>query len=89
MTKDILNKVLRILNANMKNIEITSEQKEDDLSTIGLDSITFIHIIVALEEEFYIEIPDEYLMLTKMNTISKMTEVVSAVVDRQKIAIDE
>ena len=54
-----------------------------------MDSITFIRVVVALEEAFDIEIPDEKLLLTEMNTISKMTEVISAVFDHQNNAIGE
>ena len=89
MREDILDKVLKVLNANLENTEITFEQTEDDLSALGMDSITFIRIIVALEEAFDIEIPDEKLLLTEMNTISKMTEVISAVLDNQNNSIGE
>ena len=54
-----------------------------------MDSIAFIHIVVALEEEFDIEIPDEYLLLTEMNTISKIAEVISATLDNQNKEIGE
>lgn len=89
MREDILDKVLKVLNANMENTEITFEQTEDDLSALGMDSIVFIRVVVALEEAFDIEIPDEYLLLTKMKTISKMTDVISAVLDNQNNSIDE
>ena len=84
MREDILDKVLKVLNANLENTEITFEQTEDDLSTLGMDSITFIRIIVALEEAFDIEIPDEKLLLSEMNTISKMMAVISDALDEKK-----
>ena len=87
--EDILDKVLKVLNANLENTEITSEQIDEDLSALGMDSITFIRVIVVLEEAFDIEIPDEYLLLTEMNTISKMTNVISAVLDNQNNSIGE
>ncbi len=89
MRKDILDKVLKVLNTNLENTKITFEQTEDDLSALGMDSIAFIRIIVALEEAFDIEIPDEKLLLNEMNTISKMTDVISAVLDHQNNAIGE
>jgi acyl carrier protein len=89
MREDIINKVLQIINANIENTEITFGQTEDDLSALGMDSITFIRVIVALEEAFDIEIPDEYLLLTEMNNLSKMTDVISAVLDHQNSAIGE
>ena len=87
MREDILDKVLKVLNANLENTEITSEQIDEDLSALGMDSITFIRVV--LEEAFDIEIPDEYLLLTEMNTISKMTNVISAVLDNQNNSIGE
>lgn len=89
MREDILDKVLKVLNENIENTELSSKQIEEDLSTLGMDSITFIRVVVALEEAFDIEIPDEKLLLTEMNTISKMTEVISAVLDHQNNAIGE
>ena len=89
MRKDIVDKVLIVLNANLESKEITFEQIEDDLSDLGMDSITFIRIIVALEEAFDIEIPDEKLLLTEMNTISKVVKVISAVLEHQNNAIGE
>ena len=89
MREDIINKVLQIINANIENTEITFGQTEDDLSALGMDSITFIRVIVALEEAFDIEIPDEYLLITEMNTLSKMTDVISTVLDHQNSVIGE
>lgn len=89
MRDDIIGKVLQILNDNVENTELDAKQREEDLSTLGMDSITFIRVVVALEEKFDIEIPDEYLLLTEMNTISKMTDVISAVLDNQNNSIGE
>lgn len=71
-------RIIEIVNSNIENSDLTLEQTNEDLSRLGMDSITFIRIIVALEEEFGIEIPDEYLLMTEMNTISKMADVLSA-----------
>ena len=54
-----------------------------------MDSIVFIRVVVALEEAFDIEIPDEYLLITEMNTLSKMTDVISTVLDHQNSVIGE
>ena len=74
------------------NIEYTGEiteikptQLDDDLVELGVDSITFIRIIVELEELFEIEIPDEKLLITEMSTIRKMVEVVAATIDVTKV----
>lgn len=71
--------ILEIVNS-VQGIEVTVEQCDDDLLELGLDSIKFIQIIVSLEEAFECEIPDEKLLLTEMNSVNKMLEVLQLAV---------
>lgn len=80
---ELCKKIIDIVNANLEGPGLTPESSEQDLTSFGLDSIIFINIIVALEEAFNIEIPDEKLLITEMNTISKMEDVISAVLKRR------
>ncbi len=89
MKEDILDKVLGVLNANQENADLIPERLHEELSSLCLDSITFIRVIVASEEKFDIEIPDEHLLLTKMDTISKMADVISTVLNNQNNAIGQ
>ena len=57
--------------------EIVGEQagaagKQDDLRELGLDSVAFIQMVVALEDASGKEVEDEYLLLDSMNTIEKI-----------------
>ena len=70
--------ILEIVNS-VQGIEVTVDQCDDDLLEFGLDSIKFIQIIVTLEETYECEIPDEKLMLTEMNSINKMFDVLQFV----------
>ncbi len=72
--------ILEIVNS-VQDMEVTLEQCDDDLLELGLDSIKFIQIIVSLEEAFKCEIPDEKLLLTEMNSVNKMLEVLRLVVN--------
>lgn len=72
-------KILEIVNS-VQDKEVTVDQCDDDLLELGLDSIKFIQIIVSLEEAFECEIPDEKLLLTKMNSVNKMLEVLQLAV---------
>lgn len=72
-------KIVEIININIENAEILIEQAEEDLSVFGMDSIAFIRIIVSLEEEFECEVPDSKLLLTEMNTVNKIYEVLSSI----------
>lgn len=68
-------KVIEILNASIENAEITEDKLDEDLSELGMDSITFVKIIVTVEEEFECEIPDSKLLLGEMNTANKIVQV--------------
>ena len=76
--------VLTILNS-MDNIKITEEKLDDDLIDYGMDSITFIQTIVALEEEFDCEIPDSKLMLSELSTVKKVLDVLHDLYDESVI----
>ena len=49
--------VINVINKS-ENLKLSASQSEDNLSELGMDSITFIQIIVGLEEAFDCEIPD-------------------------------
>lgn len=68
-------KVIEILNANIENAKITKDKLDENLSDLGMDSITFIKIIVAVEKEFECEIPDSKLLIGEMNTANKIVQV--------------
>ena len=72
-------KILEIVNS-VQDMEVTVDQCDDDLIELGLDSIKFIQIIVSLEEALECEIPDEKLLLTEMNSVNKMLEVLQLAV---------
>ena len=72
--------VLEVVNSTEK-FKITAKQLEENLPDLGMDSIAFIQIIVTLEERFECEIPDEKLLITEMDTVPKMIDVLQALYD--------
>ncbi len=75
MKEITVEKVIEILDASIENAEITEDKLNEDLSELGMDSITFIKIIVAMEEKFECEIPDSKLLIGEMNTANKIFQV--------------
>lgn len=67
MIRDILTEVV--------GEEAGQAGKQDDLRELGLDSVAFIKMVVALEEASGREVDDEYLLLDAMNTIEKIETV--------------
>ena len=81
MDLQITTKIIEIINSNIKETTLTLDQIDADLSALEMDSIAFIHIVVALEETFSIEVPDEYLLIAEMGTVNKMAKVVTAAIE--------
>ena len=79
--ENIQKKALKIIVTN-----INSKTKSDItmFSSIDVDSITFITIIVELEKEFDFEFDDEMLLITKFPTVKSMVEYVES-----KVTTDE
>ncbi|MDR1265300.1 MAG: acyl carrier protein [Propionibacteriaceae bacterium] len=59
----------------------------DELSRFGedirVDSITFIRIVISVEEELDVETPDDALMQTQFKTVADLIEFFVGVVEEQ------
>lgn len=56
------------------------------LAEIGIDSITFIRIVLALEEAFHIQFEDEILILTEFPTVKDLLDYVEEKIVQQDIS---
>ena len=74
---DIAEKIVN----NLKNLGVNiSDIESDFILENSIDSITFIEIIISLEEEFSILMPEEYLLMERTNTISKIAAIIEELV---------
>ena len=78
--------ILDIINNAIDGDAIDLEQLDNDLSELGMDSIKFIQIIVELEETFECEIPDSKLLITELNTVQKIFDVLQELHESQNCA---
>ncbi len=62
--------ISELLNIDLKNINDNSSF----LSDLGVDSLGIIELVISLEEEFNIEIPDEEI--EKMNNIQSIIDYI-------------
>ena len=69
-------KIREIVNSVINTLEFESYTIDEDLQSIGMDSILFIKIVVEIEKKFNIEFPDEKLLIIQSNTIKKLCEIV-------------
>lgn len=75
---DSKGKIIEIIKESIVDTGLETEVlPTSELTKLGIDSLMFIRIIVRLEEEFKIEFPDELLLLSEMNTVDRIYEVVT------------
>ena len=71
-----IDKLIEVLSSVISDIYFDEISYDEDLSVMGMDSMEFVTIVVALEEEFDCEIPDEKLLISELNTVNKIYEVI-------------
>ncbi|WP_338553874.1 phosphopantetheine-binding protein [Paenibacillus sp. KS-LC4] len=54
-----------------------------NLNNYGLDSISSINLVLDIETHFNIVYPDELLMFEDMNTLQKLVDAVTSIVNEQ------
>ena len=75
---NIQKRVFDVIIANLGEKVTDNVSLDMDFNSIGLDSITFIKTVVALEREFNFEFDDEMLLITKFPTVKSMVEYVES-----------
>lgn len=75
---DSQKKILGVLQASIDEKIVNGISLDADFSSVGMDSISFIKIVVALECEFNFEFDDERLLIDAFPTIKSMIEYVDA-----------
>lgn len=78
MLREIVdNRLMAIFNEN----GIFIDDKNMLLQDFFPDSLVFVSIIVGIEEEFELELPDEMLLIENLGTFNTLLERVSTLVD--------
>jgi len=69
--------IIKIIQNVIKLTEPIEDIKIDtNLRDVGIDSITFVVIVVEIEKYFNIEFPDEKLVITQAGTIKKLCKII-------------
>lgn len=68
-------KVSKIISSLLEENVLISDDYDRHISEYGIDSITFIWLVIKLEDEFNITVADEYLILSRMNTVNQICQI--------------
>ncbi|MDQ0192373.1 acyl carrier protein [Paenibacillus wynnii] len=86
--QNIYDKVFSIVRETLKESRVTLSdiQVTDKLSEIGIDSLSFIKIMVLIEIEFAIEFNDEDLDIIIFETVEDLCNCVITLIDVERIS---
>lgn len=68
-------KVMKIVNRNLEGTTITLKHQEVELKKFGLNSISFVNMIIQIEDEFECVFPDSKLLVSEADTINKILNI--------------
>jgi len=60
-----------LLSVPIEAIDVNTE-----LQLVGMDSLSFVRVVVDIENHFDIEFPDERLIISQANTIQTLCDIV-------------
>ena len=69
--------ITKIIASNIDGVQSSDIHYKTNLSSIGLDSISFIKVIIDLEEAFECEIPDSKSLMSEMDTVEKIYQILT------------
>lgn len=79
MENNVEMKIREIVSKNIElSLPIEKISNIDDLTTLGMDSISVIKVIVAIESEYGFEFADEDLNIDNFRTINNLVSYVEA-----------
>ena len=78
----MINDIIEKIADNLKELGVNINDAETDfISENNIDSITFIEIILSLEEEFSVLIPEDYLLMENLNAVDKIAKLIEKLAD--------
>lgn len=79
MAEDIKARVINMLKENLEESDQVEELKpDDDLVVLGINSMTFIRLVIAAEMEFGIAWKDEDLNYQNFSTINNIIDYITS-----------
>ena len=81
---DILNNIFPKFESDTRILEYV-----DLIDELGMDSLTFIAIVVEIESIFNIIVPDEMLRLESFRNVGKIIEIVENAINSNKSIADK
>ena len=89
-TETIKQEVIEVISELFKNkgFDIDLLEYVDLINDLGMDSITFISIVVEIEAHFDIEVPDDMLLLEKFKCVDDIVSIVENEISKKSEGLE-
>jgi acyl carrier protein len=77
MNMPTVEEVIKIINSCSSGTPLTESDADKNLFELGIDSIDLISAVVKLEETYKIEFPDEKLIASELDSVSKIISIIN------------
>lgn len=67
--------IIEVLATIFPNQAIVLEDDDSFIDKLGMDSISFVSYVIGIESKFDIEVPDEYGLPSKLDTLNKTLDL--------------
>lgn len=77
-TDNIKSELINLISAlfNKKGFDTDLIEHADLVNDLGIDSITFISMVVEIESHFNIEVPDDFLLMDYFKNIDAIVKII-------------
>jgi len=80
---DMMGQICELINENLTlEVDAADIGADENLITLGMDSISFIRLITAIEMKFDVEVDDDYLFIETIDTKNKINEMLGRIVKK-------
>lgn len=70
LQEDIISFLVKEMNLHIETLDT------DIILNNAIDSINFVNMVITLEARYSIEFPDEFLLLSELNTVAKISQII-------------
>ncbi len=80
---EIKERVIKILSDIFQDVDADIIEYADLIDDLGMDSMTYVTVLIETETDFNIEVPDEALLMENFRNADLITDILDRVINIQ------
>ena len=80
---EIKDRVIKMLSDIFRDVDTDIIEYADLIDDLGMDSMTYVTVLIETETDFNIEVPDEALLMENFRNADLITDILDRVINAQ------